>query len=252
MSKFVTLHGFGGGSGGTDLNFEVVGGTTEPTNPTENTIWVNTDVPITKYHFSVNQPENMSDGEVWFSTGTFSLAEFDVFKDNSLLVYPLRTQQYIDNILTNKTTMIYQNGEWKTFGIWLIDNENCVSFTCDNCSISSVNSNGLNIRLATYSGNVAALFWASNMYDLTNINTISTSGVSGTAINNSYRVCLATYPTTPYFNGSNHNCSALIQVTSGGGETILDVSDLTGLHYVGFHILAPGSSTVVVPQLKLG
>lgn len=52
MSKFVTLHGFGGGSSGTELNFEIVGGTTQPSNPTENTIWVNTDTPITKYYFS--------------------------------------------------------------------------------------------------------------------------------------------------------------------------------------------------------
>jgi hypothetical protein len=52
MSKFVTLHGFGGGSGGTELNFDIVGGTTEPTNPTENMIWVNTNVEIADYIFS--------------------------------------------------------------------------------------------------------------------------------------------------------------------------------------------------------
>lgn len=37
---------------GVELNFEVVGGTEEPSNPKENTIWVNTDTPITKYYFS--------------------------------------------------------------------------------------------------------------------------------------------------------------------------------------------------------
>ena len=36
-----------GGGGG--LNLKVVGGTTQPTNPRENTIWVNTTTAITGY-----------------------------------------------------------------------------------------------------------------------------------------------------------------------------------------------------------
>lgn len=43
-------------STGAELNFEVIGSTTEPENPTENMIWVNTDVPITEYYFSDNEP----------------------------------------------------------------------------------------------------------------------------------------------------------------------------------------------------
>ena len=36
---------------GRKLNFEIVGGTTEPSNPAENTIWVNTDTEITSWFF---------------------------------------------------------------------------------------------------------------------------------------------------------------------------------------------------------
>ena len=39
-------------STGVELNFEVVGGTVEPENPTENMIWVNTDVEISNWTFS--------------------------------------------------------------------------------------------------------------------------------------------------------------------------------------------------------
>ena len=46
----------GGGSSGASLNFKVVGGTTEPANPSENTIWVNTDEPITSWIFSAKNP----------------------------------------------------------------------------------------------------------------------------------------------------------------------------------------------------
>lgn len=45
-----------GNGGGTSLNFKIVGGTTEPSNPTENMIWVNTDTPITNWIFSADNP----------------------------------------------------------------------------------------------------------------------------------------------------------------------------------------------------
>lgn len=45
-----------GGSGGAALNFEVVGGKTQPANPKENTIWVDTEVPIPGYRFCADAP----------------------------------------------------------------------------------------------------------------------------------------------------------------------------------------------------
>lgn len=44
------------GGGGNSLNFEVVGGTTEPASPKENTIWINTDVPVKEWMFSNTNP----------------------------------------------------------------------------------------------------------------------------------------------------------------------------------------------------
>lgn len=46
------LHGNGGAN---PLNFKVVGNP-QPTNPRENTIWVDTDVPITSWHFGADEP----------------------------------------------------------------------------------------------------------------------------------------------------------------------------------------------------
>ena len=39
-------------NGSANLNFNVVGGITAPTNPKENTIWVNTEVPISSYRLA--------------------------------------------------------------------------------------------------------------------------------------------------------------------------------------------------------
>lgn len=51
-------HGAGGGAG---LNFKVVGGTSAPSNPKENTILVDTNTPISGYHFGNEEPL-VSDG----------------------------------------------------------------------------------------------------------------------------------------------------------------------------------------------
>ena len=113
MSKFVTLHGFSGnGSSGVELNFEVVGGTTEPMNPNENTIWVNTDVNVTNYDFNINEPENPVQGMVWIYIGTSSQVEFNALKENALHVYPLSAKQFVGGAWMDKTAKSYQNGEW--------------------------------------------------------------------------------------------------------------------------------------------
>ena len=96
---------------GTLLNFKIVGGATEPTNPKENTIWVNTDAAITEWEFSATEPTGVA-GKVWFPTGSNSQAPFNALKKNSVTVYPLTAKQYVNGAWVYKTAMIYQNGAW--------------------------------------------------------------------------------------------------------------------------------------------
>lgn len=51
-------HGFkhGGSGGSASLNFRVIGGTSTPSNPKINDIWVNTDRKITSWHFGADEP----------------------------------------------------------------------------------------------------------------------------------------------------------------------------------------------------
>lgn len=117
--------------GGTNLlNFKVVGGTTEPDNPKENTIWVNTAQKITGWYFHPTQPENMGNGEVWFCTGATSLAAFDALKKNSIMVYPLNANQMVDGALVNVTAKSYQNGEWVDWITYLYKTgDECIDIT---------------------------------------------------------------------------------------------------------------------------
>lgn len=103
-----------GAGGGAPLNFKVVGNP-QPSNPKENTIWLNTDVPISKWHFDVNQPENMAEGEVWFSVGVSSETPFNALKKNNITVYPISAQQMVSGELKPVIAIVYQNGEWKSW-----------------------------------------------------------------------------------------------------------------------------------------
>lgn len=101
----------GGGSGG--LNFKVICGT-QPSTAKENTIWVDTD-RINNYYFSAEQPENMTDYDVWFPIGTSSTVAFSATKKNHIMVYPLSAKQFISGTLVDKTAESYQGGKWNSW-----------------------------------------------------------------------------------------------------------------------------------------
>lgn len=102
--------GFKHGSGGIDLlNLKVVGNP-QPQTAKENTIWVDTDIPITGWLFSSQMPENPEQGMVWFLTATHSGAQFNALKKNGIMVYPLAAKQYVSGAWANVTAKSYQNG----------------------------------------------------------------------------------------------------------------------------------------------
>lgn len=99
-------------SGGGGLNFSVVGGLTQPANPKENTIWVETDVPITIWTFSAAEPTEPVDGMVWIIAGNASTVEFNALKKNGIQVYPISASQYVSGAWVDVIAKSYQNGEW--------------------------------------------------------------------------------------------------------------------------------------------
>jgi len=107
------------GSGGTALNFKVIGGESAPPNPTNNTIWVNTSADITSWEFSSVQPSSPTNGMVWITTGTASTAAFNALKKNSVMVYPQSAKQYIDGAWVEKEARTYQGGTWNEWRLYL-------------------------------------------------------------------------------------------------------------------------------------
>lgn len=110
MDLFITRRG--GGSGG-GLNFTVVGGTIQPANPAENTIWVNTAAEIGTWTISGKAPESPTDGDVWFRL-TSAGNEIEALTENSLLFAMLSAKQYLNGTWTDVDAQIYRNGSWES------------------------------------------------------------------------------------------------------------------------------------------
>ena len=110
---------------GPSLNFNIVGGSSQPLSPTPNMIWVETETAINGYSFSIEEPTNPSNGLIWIATGTNNLHSFSVIKNNSIIVYPSSALQYVNNNWEVKTAYIYQNSAWDLFSGSVLPQINC-------------------------------------------------------------------------------------------------------------------------------
>ena len=152
------------GGGGAGLDFKIVGNP-QPSNPAENTIWVDTDTPISGWIFSAAQPENPTEGMVWIRTGTASTVEFNALKKNGVMVYPLAAKQYIDGTWLDKTAKSGKGGAWVD---WLVDlvlvDTNGVregyTKSGTNNTTCTVNSNNIVVKYAGGNGSTAKCSWA--------------------------------------------------------------------------------------------
>ena len=118
--SFITRRG---GDMSSFLNFTIVGGTTQPTNPEENMIWVNTDTEITTYSIGPRTSETCIEGEIWLVTGLDSSVKFSATNTFFYEVCPVGIKQYINGTWVAKTEFyVYQNNEWVEPIIYLFDN----------------------------------------------------------------------------------------------------------------------------------
>ena len=145
-----------GAGGGTSLNFAVTGNP-KPESPAENTIWVNTDTPVSGWVFGTDQPAGV-EGMVWFPSGTASRAAFNAVKENSLMVYPSTAKQYVNGAWVAKSAQTYQGGKWVPWWDGLLysygtfDNLVTGGYTPlpgDSCSIST-QSTGIYMSNSTF------------------------------------------------------------------------------------------------------
>lgn len=230
------------GGGGTALNFRVVKNP-QPTNPSENCIWVNTETPITSWVFSADEPSPAEAGMVWFSVGKSSTVEFNALKKNGIQVYPISAKQYVSGAWVDVEAQSYQGGawvEWLTYVFksgtgaivpmvfYAFKNQVATDYTSE-----QIDADGITF-FKTVSSYGAQSAYAVDPIDLTGIDTIyckarQIQAVSGGDVLRLF-VSTTTDTTGTYKKAT---ASVTIPVTAAPETYALDVSNLTGSYYVG-------------------
>lgn len=243
MSIVVPLEGFGGGAG---LNFKVVGGTSQPTNPRENTIWINTSTTITDWIFSATQP-SAANGRVWISVGTSSTVEFNALKKNGLQVYPITAKQCVSGSWKDVTAKSYQNGalrDWWDGYLYDYGDENeSITGGWVGTPGAQITRNSTSMSLRS-SGN--SKVYTNNKINLTEVKHLLFEGTLSGSATPAYR-SLCVFADTPSSNDYS-NLVAYYNTAVNNSTCQLDVSSLSGSYPVGF---AVRDDTTTVKSLKV-
>ena len=229
----------GGGSGGGGMNFKVVGAVSQPDNPSENTIWINTSTSITGWAMQGSAPSG-SEGLVWIKTALSGKTAFNALKKNAITIAVTGCQQYVSGAWANVAAQIWQSDAWVEFST-----ENLVLFEAGGSDSSKWTNSGFTYGSYTVGGGTVSdaslsltatmtpgymLLGTATAYDLTNYSTLHiecsfalpSSGYGGTA----YAVASTS---------TNLGAQAVSQDVRNGTSFDIDVSSLSGAHYIGFY-----------------
>ena len=255
------IHDMIGGGGGASLNFKVVGSTSAPASPKENTIWVNTSTEITSWVFSATEPETPAAGMVWISVGESSPVAFNALKKNNITVYPLTAKQYVSGAWVDKEAKSYQNGAWVDWwngelykngdeyenitGGWIGTPKKYDS--ASNAVEATITRGSTTITMKP-NGDGGCLVHTANKIDLTNYSKLIFDGKVSGATAYASLANMRVWSDFGTYQTSNAVATASLQYHSNG-EVTLDVSKLTGSYYIGFGLHASG--TVVMRSMHL-
>lgn len=255
MSITVPMQGFGGG---VPLNFKVVGNP-KPTNPKENTIWLNTDEKITGYYFQEKQPENMQNGEVFVATGSKSNASFNALKKNGITVYPLKAQQMVSGTLKDVEAKIYKGGKWTDWwsgelyqdgneyefitGGWKSEGKQASSNSTATAKAPTITRNDTSIKFAITTAKVSGIARTVNKVDLSDFSKIVVSGNLYNGEPYATMMKLAVFSTIGTYYEPSIVAYKDIAARTSVTNVELDVGNINSECYVGFIInTANGSS----------
>lgn len=219
------------GGAGSGLNLKVVGGTSASESPADNTLWVNTDTPISSYAFSADEPASPAEGTVWFKTATESTTPINVDKNNAVMLYPQTAQQYIGGAWVGKTAQIYTNGAWHELwdGYYYKLGETYEAITGGysiGTNLAKLTFNSNNMVITQASGNSAGNVVATvETVDVTDVNTLVFDCHCDAA-------GLCSVGVSSVRNNWNSNIATKAVDNTARALVTLDVSSITGKVYI--------------------
>lgn len=241
--------------GGLGVNFAIVGGTTQPTSPRANTIWVDTSITITDWVFSSTQPSNPATGMVWIKTGKSSNVAFNALKNFGLYVYPTACYQYVSGNWIAKTAKSYINSEWVDLKYWgsIIEDGQTnytmmvigkpIDLNYPAMSNPTVEYGDNCIEIIGTSGYGMAYFEGIDLTDATKLTVEGTFTIVDTAADNAFN--LAVWSSLGEYIRTNIVASTAL--TDTGAE--LNVSTLTGKYFVGITMATDNTQKITNMRL---
>lgn len=233
MSRQAALHGFGEGT----LNFRMKAYASEDLrvadHPGENIIGIITAKAITGYVISQDKPDAMTEGQIWIQTGQKNMVLLNALKHNAIILKPVRAYQYTDGELRVVPAYIFQNGAWADWfnGDVYVDGSVCVPH---DTAVKPEESSALvgegYIEMTLPANMAAEAYEIFGPIDLTRFHTIRTT----TKIH-SGGGCIAALFVSQEKETEYEDAEAAANTVLGDyvqHETTLDVSELTGRHYI--------------------
>lgn len=231
VSNIQTIKAGGG------MNFEIVNGTTQPENPVENTIWVNTTNAIIKTEINPQEPDNPIDGMLWLQSCQSGLVDLTMGSDDNVaVVYIQDSYIYTNGAWQTVESKVYQDGEWKTYvlrvywygdqnvdltGGWVTTNNVGGTITYEDAKIK-ITAGGSE----SYSKNFSTK--TNNPIDVTNYNTLKIN--KDWVVNNSG----GADGVFGLFTNKTDTYKQAVASVNSKEAYIIDISGITGSYYIGF------------------
>ena len=224
-------------TGGGGLNFNVVGGLTQPTGPRDNTIWVKTGNTVTGWALSFNEPAEPSEGMVWVLISTSGYNVFNALKRNTIAISPMAAKQYVNGAWEAREAQIYIDGEWRDFVQYLIKAGTAISpLQLVGKSYNAGNQGEWSSANSTTGDGFVTVAGASYGYGIAYVPDVDLTAFSTLTIDGNFKqsgvmVKLIVWDKLGTYIMDNVVRSA--GLPQGAGTVSLDVSGLTGKHIVG-------------------
>jgi hypothetical protein len=225
--------------GGTSLNFTIVGGTSQPSSPTENTIWVNTSVTVTGAVIRPDEPTSPSEGMVWIKTADTGDCDLNVLSNGAITVRIGSVCIYHSGTWVGVDAQIYQSSSWEPVSTWSYkEGDEFLDATNGWKVVNRGGGNGAKQDARIYLSYTGSSNRDSNAYtvdrvDVTDFHTLHVD-CDVTVNSSTWHVGLNsnntdTYGTTNYVSYSEFN------TTRARGVIHHDISSIRGKYYLRIH-----------------